>query len=557
MANKRPNIILILSDDMGYSDLGCYGGEILTPNLDRLADTGLRFTQFYNTARCCPSRASLLTGLHPHQAGVGQMVKPLGPDGYEGKLNRRCVTIAEVLQGVGYRTYMSGKWHVCGDTDHPTDAWPCQRGFHQFYGIIAGAASYYWPATLARNSTNIEHEAESNPDFYLTDALSENAAQFIYSHTESHFEDPFFLYLAYTSPHWPLHAKQEDIQKYEGRFDAGWDNLRDARLARMRTMGLLPGGLPLSPRDPAQPAWESAEDRGWQSKRMEVYAAQVDRMDKGIGQVLDALEKTGEMDNTVVLFLSDNGGCHEEIHGNWIDWMVPDKVARLETRDGRPVRIGNDPAIDPGCEDTYCSYGVPWANLSNTPFRMYKCWVHEGGISTPLIVRWPAGIPACGELCHQPAQLPDVMATLLEVTGADYPATRAGVEILPCEGVSLVPALSGALVNERMLFWEHEGNAAIRNGKWKLVRNFSGSTSGTPGFDRAGRRGEWELYDIEADRSEMHDLATDNPEIMSAMLVAYQVWAQRVGVISGEDLLRLLSTRNVFHDAGAKTQAAE
>ena len=424
--SRQPNILLILNDDMGFSDLGCYGGEVHTPNLDRLAGDGLRFTQFYNTARCCPSRASLLTGLHPHQTGVGHMMGDDGLDGYRGDLSHRCVTIAEVLKAAGYCTYMSGKWHISRHTgpDGPKHSWPCQRGFDEYYGIITGAANYWKPNTLTRNNTQIlNHEL---PDgYFLTDAISDEAAQFVRAHAEETSDAPFFTYVAYTAPHWPLHAHEEDTERYHGRFAAGWDELREERLARMREMGILDDRWGLSERDPSQPAWDRASHKKWQQRRMEVYAAQINRMDQGIGRIIQALEETNQLDNTLILFLADNGGCAEELRGP-SQPATNTHISTATTSDGKPVQRGNDPSVMPGPETTYQSYGVPWANLSNTPFRLYKHWVHEGGIATPLIVHWPAGIEAKGELRHQPGQLPDVMATCLDVSGAQYPQQHAG-----------------------------------------------------------------------------------------------------------------------------------
>ena len=309
----KPNILLILNDDMGFSDIGCYGGEIETPNLDRLAYGGLRFSQFYNSPRCSPSRASLLTGLHPHQTGIGILTYPTGPEGYAGNLNRRCVTIAEALKPDGYRCYMSGKWHVASSLDEPSDAWPMQRGFDEFYGTIIGAGSFYHPNTLTRGNENVDHEAERDEDFFYTDAVSDEAARQIRSHQAHHPDAPFFQYVAYTAPHWPLHAHEEDIARYKGRFDAGWDELRESRLSRMVDMGIIDPAWKLTGRDPSQPPWEDAPHKEWLLRCMEVYAAQVDRMDQGIGRILQALEDTGRIDDTLVIFLSDNGACAEDI----------------------------------------------------------------------------------------------------------------------------------------------------------------------------------------------------------------------------------------------------
>ena len=534
---NTPNILLILNDDMGYSDLGCYGGEIKSPNLDKLAENGLRFTQFYNTARCSPSRASLLTGLHPHQTGIGILTENFGPEGYAGSLNTQCVTIAEVLKEHSYRTYMSGKWHMSHDILKANDSWPGQRGFEKFYGTIIGAGSYYDPNTLTRGNDNIEDEARQK-DFFYTDAISDNAVQFIKEHTEQFPETPFFHYVAYTAPHWPLHASEEDIAKYQGRFDKGWDRLREERLERLVEMGILDASWKLSDRDPAQSPWEDAKDKEWQLRRMEVYAAQIDRMDQGIGRIIGSLEQSGQLENTLIIFLADNGGCAEEVETSWP--LVDMHIARARTRDGGEVLLGNDPKVMPGPENTYQSCGVPWANLSNTPFRMYKHWIHEGGIATPFIVHWPEGIKQAGEFRHQPAQLTDVMATILDISGAAYPESYKGHNILPCEGSSLVPVFGNQDTHRGLLFWEHEGNAAVREGKWKLVKNFSACSSATPGFDPPGQRGDWELYDMEQDRTEMHDLAQQFPERVKAMSAAYQQWAERCGVIPREKILKLM-----------------
>ena len=526
----RPNILIILNDDMGFSDIGCYGGEIQTPNLDRLAQNGLRYSQFYNTARCSPSRASLLTGLHPHQTGIGILTYDTGPEGYAGDLNRRCVTIAEVLKAAEYRTYLSGKWHVAKSLNEPSDSWPLQRGFDAFCGTIIGAGSFYNPNTLTRGNDNIEHEAEQDPDFFYTDKINDQAVSYIRHHTSEHGDKPFFLYVAHTAPHWPLHAHEEDVAKYKGRFDAGWDKLREERLARLVESGIIHPAWKLTERDPTQAPWTEAEKRDWLLRCMEVYAAQIDRMDQGIGRILRALEQSGQLDSTLILFLSDNGGCAEDIPVEVDPRVLVEEllIAKDKTRDGRPVRFGNDPSITPGAEDTYQSYGTAWANLSNTPFRLYKHWIHEGGIATPLIVHWPAGIKERGALRHVPGQLPDIMATVLEVTGAQYPSSYKGNDILPCEGCSLVPSFEADLQERAPLFWEHEGKAAVRVGKWKLVRKYPG---------------DWELYDMEADRTEMNDLAARHPDRVAEMNRLYAEWAERCGVIPREKILELMKAQ--------------
>ncbi|MGH3655492.1 MAG: arylsulfatase, partial [Micromonosporaceae bacterium] len=485
---RQPDVVLILADDMGFSDLGCYGGEIDTPALDRLGRRGVRFTQFYNSPRCSPSRASLMTGLHPHQVGVGILNFDDTPDGYPGNLSERCVTVAEAMKGAGYATYLSGKWHLASDMERPNAAWPTRRGFDRFFGTLEGAGSFYQPRTLTRGEENIEPEAERD-DFFYTDAISDNAVSFISEHASERGDQPFFLYLAYTAPHWPLHAHDEDIAKYHGRFDKGWEQLRAERLDRLVTEGIVEPGSALSEPDPRVKGWSSVTDPEWEARRMEVYAAQVDRMDQGIGRVVAELERHGRLDNTIVIFLSDNGGCAEE--------MPPEKVAefvtafvpmKLTTRGGEDVVPGDHPGLMPGPESTYQAYGRAWANLSNTPFREYKHWVHEGGISTPFIVHWPAGLGEAGlprdggggRLHREPACLLDVLPTLLDAAGVDHPTERDGSPVPPLEGESLLPVLGGDAPAERTLYWEHEGNAGVRQGRWKLVRKHAQP---------------WELYD--------------------------------------------------------------
>ena len=516
----KPNIILMLNDDMGYSDLGCYGGEVCTPNLNSLAENGLRYTQFYNTARCCPSRASLLTGLHPHQADVGHMMNDDGIDGYLGDLNPNTVTIAEALKQGGYATYMSGKWHVTRHVDGPKHNWPVQRGFDDFYGIITGAANYYQPRTLTRNNIRIKPEGD---DYFITDAISKEAVRQIHEHALSREDKPFYQYVAYTAPHWPLHAHPEDIRKYKGRFDAGWDVLRQERMGRMISMGIIHESWELSKRDPSVEPWEETENKEWQARRMVVYAAQIDRMDQGIGSIIDALKETGQFENTLIVFLADNGGCAEEL-GDCRDWVATgfEQIGTLKTRNGQNVRFGNRPDIVPGDEDTYSSYGVPWANVSNTPFRFYKHWVHEGGIATPFIVHWPAGIKACGELRRQPAQLPDVMATFLDAASVDYPVTYNGKAILPLEGESMVGTFADQPHTREVLFWEHEGNKAVRKNKWKLVCKYPGA---------------WELYNMDDGRTEVYDVSDDFPEIVRELSKLYEQWAERCKVTPWDEVL--------------------
>jgi arylsulfatase len=538
-AAQRPNIVLIMSDDMGYSDIGCYGGEIQTPVLNSLASGGLRFTQFYNTGRCCPTRASLLTGLYPHQAGVGWMLQDQGLPGYTTGLNRNCLTIAQVMRSAGYRTYMTGKWHVTAKTRPESDQdqanWPLQRGYDRFFGTIHGAGSFYDPNSLTRDNQLI---APEDPEtFFYTDAISQNAARYVREHAGQHGDKPFFMYVAYTAAHWPMHARPHNIARYQGVYDGGWDAIRQQRYERMQQMGLIDPAWELTPRDAKSPAWEEAPDKQWEIRLMEVYAAMVDCMDQGIGQIVTALQDTDQFDNTLVFFLQDNGGCAEGMgRGDQVTYrdsepetlkpMAPGELQYdmipKRTRDGRAVRQGR--GVMAGPADTYLGYGLSWANASNTPFREYKHWVHEGGISTPLIAHWPAGIATQrrGQLESQPGHLIDLMATCVDVGGAQYPTVCDGQPITPLEGASLRPAFSGQSLNRQgPIFWEHEGNCAVRDGRWKLVRKGNmGSGETTP----------WELYDMTADRSEMHDLAEQHPERVAQMSAQWEAWAEHAQV---------------------------
>jgi len=517
-AARRPNIIVILADDLGFSDVGCYGSEIRTPNLDGLAQSGVRFTHFRNTARCCPSRASLLTGLYAHQTGVGHMVNPRASlPGYQGDLNNKCVTIAQVLRGAGYQTMISGKWHVTPNNARKHN-WPLQRGFDRFYGIIAGGASYYQPWTLTRDNDPIEPEGA---DYYLTDAIGRNAARYI--DDAARRPDPFFLYVGFTAPHWPLHAFESDIERYRGRYRDGWDALRAERHERQIRAGLVDAKWGLTARDAEVPAWKDAPDREWQQRRMEVYAAQIDRLDRNVGTILESLRRSGREQETLILFLADNGGCAENLPPGRINNNSP-----KQARDGRPMRPGNDPSILPGGEDTFASYGVGWANASNTPFRRYKHWVHEGGIASPLIARWPGGIGGGGTVTHENGHIIDIMATCVDVAGTRYPDLHNREHITPMEGRSLVPAFHGKKVaRSDAFYWEHEGNRAVVDGRWKLVSRFP---------DR------WELYDLEADRCEMRDRAAADPARAERMVARYNSWADRCDVRPWEEVRKIAAT---------------
>jgi arylsulfatase len=495
---------VILADDMGYSDLGCYGGEIHTPNLDQLAYEGTRFTQFYNAARCCPTRASLITGLYPHQAGMGAMIKTPGkvPEGpYQGYLNNSCVTIAEVLKASGYYTAASGKWHVGEERPH----WPTDRGFDNYYGLISGAANYFDITRVKAEGVKRHFAIDSteymppNEGFYMTDAITENAVKFLQKAGSQ--EQPFFLYLAYTAPHWPLHAKQEDIDKYRGKFEKGWDVLREERYLRMISMGIIEENWVLSERDPQASPWSELSEK--QKDRMDllmsIYAAQVDCMDQGIGRVLGQLEAMGKKENTLIFFLSDNGGSEET--GPW----------------GQDF-WGNfwDGEARPGSGDSYHSYGGSWANLSNTPFRLYKKRIHEGGIATPLIVSWPAKKELSGSMIHQPAHIIDILPTICELSKTDYPEVYKGKPIVPLPGKSLAPLLLGEIQDiQRTLYWEHIGNRAVRKENWKLV-----AKDGEP----------WELYNLENDRSEENNLIGNEAQKAAELIQLYEDWAVEVGV---------------------------
>ena len=496
---ESPNIIIILADDMGYSDLGCYGSEINTPNIDRLAQGGLRFRTFYNDAKCCPTRAALLTGLHHHEAGMGGMVDQstdeLTQGPYQGYLSQETVTIAEALQLAGYKTYMSGKWHVGERPQH----WPRKRGFDRYFGLISGASSYYEIIKDQPRNRQMAYDDDTweppTEGFFMTDAFSDTACAFVQKHLETEGENPFFLALTYTAPHWPLHAHPEDIAKYQGRYMIGWDSLRQERYQRQLNMGLLDESFPLSPRSPDIPSWEEVENKEDWAHRMAVYAAMIDRMDQGIGKLLQTLEAQEALENTLIFFLADNGGCHENIEG----------------------RNLHDPEVPIGARGSYMAYREPWANASNTPFRYYKSWSHEGGTRTPLIVHWPAGIQEKAHIiAGQSGHITDLMPTCLEVAGADYPSTFEGRTIKPLVGKSLLPIFRlEDLQRTSPFFFEFGGNKAVIQKEWKLV---------------AAKKSDWELYNLESDPTELENLAEAMPEKVQEMKQLYQAWANKVGV---------------------------
>ena len=538
-ATGPPNIVLIMSDDMGFSDIGCYGGEINTPNLDQLANGGVRFSQFYNTARCCPTRAALLSGVYQHQAGIGLMTGDKQLPGYRGELGRDVVSIAEALGTAGYRRYMAGKWHVTRHVgpNGPKDNWPLQRGFEKFYGTIIGAGSFYDPATLCRGNTYITpvNDSKYKPKtYYYTDAISDNAVTFLQEGAREEAQTrPFFLYVAYTTAHWPMHALPHDIAKYKGQYDKGFAPIRETRLAKMKTLGLVTPDTKLSPQSDS---WEKVADKPWEARNMEVYAAMIDSMDQGIGRIVAELKRQNEFDNTLIFFLQDNGGCAEGFgrytprngYATDLKPLGPDGLQRkiwppMQTRDGRPLKTG--PGVMAGPEDTFIGYGRGWANVSNTPFREYKHFAHEGGISTPLIVHWPSGIDPSrnGKLEHQPGHVIDIMATCADVAGGAYPRKFGEHEIIPVEGVSLLPAFSGKPVERTdALYFEHHLNCAIRDGDWKLVRK--GQTG------RDAKLFAWELYNVKTDRAELQNVAAENPEKVEELHAKWEDWAVRAKV---------------------------
>ena len=511
---KRPNVLLVMADDLGYSDLGCTGSEIRTPNLDALAANGLLFRQFYNGSRCCPTRASLLTGLYPHQTGVGDMTGDDHLPGYRGFPQPNTVTIAEVLKASGYHTSMVGKWHLSRGPKSPT---PTERGFDQFFGMIGGFNSCFqehpFYTRLPKTAKPRDYPAG---EFYSTDAFGDYSLDFLAEARAS--GKPFFQYLAFNAPHFPLHAKPDDIAKYADTYNIGWDKLREERHAKQLKLGLIPPETPLSPRGPFEtrrdfyrtgenPAWDSlpADRRADLARRMAVYAAMVDRMDATVGRVVADLKKHGQLDSTLILFLSDNGACAE--------W----DPNGFDGRSGPNNRLHTGAELaEMGGPKSYMSYGSGWANASNTPLRLYKHFGHEGGIRTPMIAHWPAGIAARGESRDQAGHIIDVMATCLDVCGAKYPAARGGVAATPPEGVSLAPAFAGKPLGRDFLAWEHEGNRAARSGPWKLV---------------AVRGGPWELYDLDADLTESRDLASAEPKRVAELAARWQQWATRCQVL--------------------------
>lgn len=510
-AAERPNIILVMVDDMGFSDLGAWGGEIQTPNIDALATGGVRFSQFYNSGRCCPTRATLMTGLHPHQTGIGHMTSApgkgpkSGPASYQGFLNNRCVTIAEVLRPAGYRTLMTGKWHL---GMHDETLWPRQRGFERFFGSLPGATRFFFPEHprgMTLENTRIEvPESTTDEAFYTTDAFTDYAMQFVDDHRRAQTGDPFFLYLAYTAPHWPLQAFEDDIARYRGRYRDGWQALREQRFERQRELGLVKDEWELSPPTPKIPQWSSLTEQQQDEMdlKMAVYAAMVDRVDQNMGRLVEFLKSHRLFNNTLILFLSDNGACAE----------------------GGLLGRGEFRSVERRNQSSANSYGEAWANASATPFRLYKHYAHEGGTATPFFMHWPKAIAPQADWYREPAQLIDVMPTLMDVADATYPQQFRSHDIPSLDGISLRPAFtSSPLRRGAPIFVEHENNAFVREGNWKLV-----------GRGVAAARGvvadKWELYDMQADRTEIHNLRDQHPEVVQRLAAAWHVWSQRAGV---------------------------
>ena len=527
---QKPNIVVIMADDLGFSDLGCYGGEVDTPALNGLAENGLRFNAFYNTSRCCPSRAALLTGQYPHQAGIGQMTMDRNLPGYRGRLDEQTVTLAEVLKTAGYQTGMVGKWHVSPtenlggneqlewlnhqtekETFSDLDTYPTARGFDKYYGNIWGVVDYFDPFALVNGTEPVK---EVPKDFYYTDAIGDSAVAYV-----DHFvreEKPFFLYVAHCAPHWPLMAPEEEIKKYEQVYDEGWQKIREERYKKLIEKGIFKGDTTkLSEFMFPDLKWAENENENWDSRAMAVHAAMIDRMDQNIGKLIDKLEATGQLDNTVIMFMSDNGASSERPSQYGIGFDRPS-----ETRDGREIHYPVKKSEEhlPGPETVMSGIGPVWANVANTPFRYWKARVYEGGITSPFIVHWPAGIKEQGIVKSQAAHIIDIMPTLLELSGATYPEEFNGNTIDPYMGESMVSAFTNteeAPINET-LFWEHFGAAALRQGDWKLVK-LDGNA-------------DWELYNLKEDRTEMNNLAAEYPELLKAMQEEWNTMAKATDV---------------------------
>jgi arylsulfatase A-like enzyme len=521
--DARPNIVLIVADDLGYSDLGCYGGEIRTPNLDALAAGGLRFTQFYNGGRCCPSRASLMTGLYPHQTGVGRMTTDEGPDkpGYRGHLTPNTVTVAEVLHSAGYRTGMAGKWHlsvtregpdhlrrlsnqVIADAFSDPKTYPVARGFEHHYGVIWGVVNYFDPFSLVRDAEPVR---EVPVNYYITDALTDHAVQYVEEFAKG--REPFFLYVAHVAPHWPLHAPPADVDRYVDAYRAGWDAVRTGRHERMKKLNLTPP-WDLPPAAGRNTPWGQNPTRDWDARAMATHAAMVSRMDDGVGRIVSRLKELNLFDDTLILFLSDNGASPEAYENPGFDRPA-------ETRDGRKITYPPDKTVPPGRDDTFFGMGPAWANVANAPLRGWKAQTYEGGIRTPLIAHWPRGLRTQpGGVRTDVGHVMDVMPTCLELAGATYPKEYEGRAVTPAEGKSLLPVFLGDRLDRgAAVGWEHFGARAWRRGDWKLV---------------ARPRQPWELYDLSRDAAEQTDLAKQQSQRVRQMADEWEQWARRVNV---------------------------
>jgi arylsulfatase len=486
--DTRPNIIYIMADDLGYSDLGCYGGEVSTPNLDKLAANGIKLKKFYNNSRCCPTRASLLTGQYPHTVGMGGMVgsnqSPIVKGSYQGFLNDSFPTIAEELKKVGYNTYMSGKWHVGERPEH----WPLKRGFDRYYGLISGASSFFeiTPAERDKRRFVLDDKDYEIPKegHYMTDAFTDHALGYLDQQKKDHNGKPFFLYLAYTAPHFPLHALEQDIAKYEALYLQGWDVTREKRFQKMKQMGLVDDRYQLTERPDIIPAWENATEKKVWARKMAVYAAMIDRMDQNIGRLINKLKANGQYENTMIVFISDNGACAETVN----------------------TKLLSDPEKKIGERGSYHIYGEGWANASNTPFKKYKHYMHEGGVVSPCIIQWPAKIKPTKGYSDKIGHVIDLMPTALELSGATSPNLA---------GNSLSYLWKTGKAPERTYCWEHEGNQAIRKGSWKLVKEFQETY--------------WSLYNLAKDPTELNDLSGVEAARAKAMMEEYAVWFAKVG----------------------------
>lgn len=527
--DERPNFVVILADDLGYSDLGCYGGEIQTPNLDYLAYNGLRFSAFYNTSRCCPTRASLLTGLYNQQAGIGEMTTDRNLPGYRGHLTENTVTLAEVLKAAGYHTGMTGKWHVSNTIEQPTAAeqvkwlnhqvvhplfspaeqYPTSRGFEKYFGNIFGVVDFFDPFSLVNGKDPV---TDVPTGYYHTNAINDTAAAYIREFSKD--EKPFFLYVAQTAPHWPLHALPEDIKKYENTYKGGWDAIREARYKKMVSLGLVdPATTKLSPRINNDLTWQSNKDSAWDARAMAVHAAMVDRMDQGIGTIINALKETDRLNNTIIIFMSDNGASPEDCARFGPGFDRPG-----ETRDGRKIIYPVNKEVLPGPQTTFASIGERWANVANTPYRYAKVESYEGGVRTPCIAFWPKGIKAAkGSICPHRGHVMDLMATFVEVSGTTYPANFDNRIISPTTGSSLVAAFRAkSSVDHKTMYNEHFKARYIKDANWKLVS--------------ASRDTTWHLYRIQDDECELNDLSAQYPDIVKRMALGWMEWANNSNV---------------------------